>query len=177
MQQQPPRPKKQRAKFSEQSRPVQIISIIVTLAIIGLCLFCSIGLITSVLGGSHPNTANAGNTPAVTSAPVTPSPTSKPQVWTTVKTFTGNGNKKTATFTAPDHWKLVWSCDPTSFDNISYNVIVDVDNDSGPVDLGAVNTLCAKDNKTGETEERQGGQLYLDVTSEAKWTIQIQVLK
>src|SRR5579885_1895038 len=34
-------------KFSEQSRPVQIITVVVMLAIIGLCLFCSIGLVTS----------------------------------------------------------------------------------------------------------------------------------
>jgi hypothetical protein len=56
-----------------------------------------------------------------------------------------------------------------------YNLTVDVDGSDGtPVDPGAVNELCQKGNMSGETEEHQGGSIYLDIQSEGSWTIQAQ---
>lgn len=130
-------------------------------------------------GTTTPGTTSAAPTDTPTPAATpTPSPTPKPKVWTTVQTFTGNGNKKTTTFTAPDDWKIIWKCDPTNNAIGQYNVIVDVKAaDGSDVDPGAINTICKSGNTTGETEERQGGQVYLDVSSEDNWTVQIQVQK
>ena len=78
----------------------------------------------------------------------------------------------------PNDWKIVWSCDPSSFSLGSYNLIVDVDNSDGSyLDPGAINTICQSGNTSDETEEHQSGTVYLDIQSEAAWTIQIEVLK
>lgn len=109
----------------------------------------------------------------------TPSPTpTQPPKWTTVQTFTGNGSKKTAVFTTPDDWKIIWSCNPSSSFGGEYNVIVDVDNpDGSSLDPGAVNTICQSGNTSDNTEEHQGGDVYLDINSEGAWKIQVQVLQ
>jgi hypothetical protein len=121
--------------------------------------------------------ATSQPTQAPTQPAVTPTPTLTPK-WTTVQTITGNGNKKTGVFSTPNDWKIVWSCNPSSFDNIQYNLSVDVyGSDNSIVDLGAINILCKPKNTTGETEEHQGGQVYLDIQSEGDWKIQVQELK
>ena len=113
--------------------------------------------------------------PPATQAPTTPTPAPK---WTTTHTFTGNGSKHTATFTAPDDWKILWKCDPASFQGIAYNVIIEVDNaaDGSMLNL-PVNTTCKAGNTTDSSEEHQGGSVYLNVTSEGDWTIQVQELR
>jgi hypothetical protein len=112
-----------------------------------------------------------------TSIPPTPKPTHAPK-WTTTHTFSGNGSKKTGYFTVPNDWKLVWKCDPASFYGGQYNVIVGVTGSDGtPIDPAAVNTICKTGNTSDSTEEHQGGQIYLDVTSEGSWTVQVQELK
>ena len=127
-------------------------------------------------GGSSSTTPSTSATQPAQQATTAPaSPTAEPK-WTTTHTFTGNGIKKTAVFTAPDDWKIVWKCDPASFDG-SYNVIVDVTSPDGtPIDT-AVNTICKAGNTGDSTEEHQGGQVYLDVNSEGSWTIQVQELR
>lgn len=127
------------------------------------------------------NTSQAVQQPTqhavATSIPPTPPPTHALQ-WTTTQTFTGNGTKKTGYFTVPNDCKLVWKCDATSFYGSSYNVIVSVTGSDGtPIDPTAVNTLCKTGNTGDSTDEHQGGQIYLDVTSEGSWTIQVQELK
>lgn len=120
-------------------------------------------------------TANQSTTPAPTQAPTKPP---VPKTWQTTHTYSGNGTKKTETITVPSDWKLKWTCDPTTFYGGSYNVIIDVNASNGtPVDPAAVNSLCASGNTSGETEERQSGQVYFDVNSEAAWTITVQELK
>jgi hypothetical protein len=106
-----------------------------------------------------------------------PAPAQKPQSWQVTHTFTGNGAKKTETFAIGDNWKLQWKCNPASFMG-SYNVIVSVTNsDNTPADFAAVNTMCKAGNTSGETQEHQGGNVFLDVNSEGDWTITIQELK
>jgi hypothetical protein len=125
------------------------------------------------------NTTTQANTSVQPTAKPTqpPKPTAAPK-WTTTNTFNGNGAKKTAIFSVGDDWKIQWKCNPASFDNIQYNVIIDVNNSDGtPADPGAINTLCKPGNTSGETEEHQGGSVYLDIQSEGDWTITIQQLK
>lgn len=106
----------------------------------------------------------------------TPKPTPAPK-WTTTHTFTGNGIKKTAVFTVPADWKVLWSCTPSSFYGGQYNIILSVYNSDGtPADI-AVNTICKAGNTGDVTEEHQGGDVYLDINSEGAWTIQVQELK
>ncbi len=52
-------------------------------------------------------TPNPGLTPSIT--PSKSSSTSSTKL-PTVEIFTGNGVKKTTSFTAPKSWKIVWSC-------------------------------------------------------------------
>jgi hypothetical protein len=116
-----------------------------------------------------------------TQAPAQPTPTprpTQPPKWTTVQSFSGNGGKHTATFTVPDDWRISWTCNPTSFNGLDYNVIIEVDNasDGSVLDL-PVNTMCKAGHTSDTSEEHQAGTVYLNVTSEGDWSIAVQVLK
>lgn len=120
---------------------------------------------------------SAPDTP--TTAP-TPTATPKPLKWTTIQTFSGNGNKKTAIFNTPDDWKIIWSCQGfTDGSGIDGELTVTVyDNTNNAVDIAAVNSSCkAGGTSKGDTEEHQGGPVYLDIGATGNWTIQIQELK
>ncbi|WIG61026.1 MAG: hypothetical protein OJF49_003774 [Ktedonobacterales bacterium] len=157
------------------------------IAVTGLVLVCMLcGLMSAVVngsgssGGSQTNTSTqSGGAPKATHTPAPTATATHTPKWTTVQTFNGNGTKKTGTFTVPDDWKLVWSCDPSSESFTSqYNVIVSVyGSDGTPLDPVAVNTICKSGNTGDSTEEHQGGDVYLDINSEAAWKIQVQVLK
>lgn len=110
--------------------------------------------------------------------PAGPTSTGVQQTWQVTHTFGGNGIKKTAVFTVPDDWKIDWTCNPSSFYSEQYNVIVSVmAPDGSPVDMAAINSICRAGNTGGTTEEHQGGQVYLDVNSEALWVVQVEELK
>ena len=134
-------------------------------------------------GGASRDSASAGSSNSATHAPQatnTPAPTptnTRVPTWTTIQTFSGNGIKKTSIFTAPDDWRIVWSCTPSSFYVGQYNVIVTVYNSDGSMADLAVNTICKSGNTGDFTEEHTGGQVYLDVNSEGAWKIQVQQLK
>jgi hypothetical protein len=120
--------------------------------------------------------ATVQSTQPDTTTQSTTAPTQSPQ-WTTTQTFTGIGIKKTAVFHVGDDWKILWSCDPSSFYSGQYNLQVYVYNsENTPVDV-AVNTICKQGNTSDSTEEHQGGDIYLDINSEASWKIQVQELK
>jgi hypothetical protein len=149
----------------------------------GLLVGTIFGYAIHVPGASSPTPSTTSTTPvtqatsqAPTQAAVTPTPTHAPK-WTTFQTFNGSGSKHTATFTAPADWKILWTCNPTSF-AIPYNVIIEVDNasDGSTLDL-PVNTTCKAGNTSDSSEEHQGGSVFLNVTSEGDWTIQVQELK
>ncbi len=153
---------------------------IITGLIIACCVISAIAVAASKGGDTASgNSGNSGNTTTQsTSAPGATATPTHVLKWTTIQSFSGNGSKKTATFNAPDHWRIVWSCDPSSFYGGQYNVIVDVDNSDGTyLDPAAVNTICKSGNTSDNTEEHQGGDVYLDVNSEGAWTMQVQVLK
>lgn len=164
-QEQPPAPKKRgRSKFVA----IGCGGLLALAIIIGIAVAAGSGSGSPQAASSTPTTQA---TQAATQAPT------KALKWATVQTFSGSGSKHTATFTAPDDWRIVWKCDPASF-SPSYNVIIEVDNasDGSMLDL-PVNTLCKAGNTTDSSEEHQGGQVYLNVTSEGDWTIQVQELK
>lgn len=153
---------------------------IITGLIIACCVISAVAVAASKGGDTTTgNTGGSGNstTQATSAAAATATPTHALK-WTTIQSFSGNGAKKTATFSVPDHWRIVWACDPSSFYGGQYNVIVGVDNSDGTyLDPAAVNTICKSGNTKDNTEEHQGGDVYLDVTSEGAWTVQVQVLK
>jgi hypothetical protein len=187
------------AKTSAQRATYNILAGLILLALVGACIgigvkaFGSADNNTNITSNSATSTAvvqaeptytptitpTLGPSPTPTTTP-TPKPTATPTrvpQWTTIQTFKGNGTKKTTTFTVPNSWRLAWSCNPSSFGG-SYNVIVDVYNSDGSLaDPAAVNTICQAGNTSDSTQEYTGGTLYLDVTSEAVWSIQVQVLQ
>ncbi len=135
---------------------------------------------TSSTTASTPQSSNATQPAAAATKPPTPTPsptpTQAPQ-WTTVQTFTGNGIKKTQIFQVGNDWKILWSCDPSSFYGGQYNIQVYVyDSNNNPLDV-AVNTICKAGNTSDSTEEHQAGNIYLEIDSEGSWKIQVQELQ
>jgi hypothetical protein len=124
-------------------------------------------------------TATTTRVPSQPTSTATPKPTPTPThtaQWTTVQSFSGNGTNKTDTFNVPAKWKLVWTCTPASFGG-SYNVSVWVYDSSGNMQDLAVNTICQAGNTGGSTIEYVSGTVYLEVDSEAVWTLKVQVLQ
>jgi hypothetical protein len=165
---------------------VAILTLVIVLGLLGNVLAKSGTADTSQNNSNVSTTNQNSNTASTQTVPTAqptqvptkaPTPTHTPQ-WTTVQTFTGNGTKKTAVFNVGNDWKIIWSCNPSSSFGGQYNVIVDVNNaDATPLDPGAVNTICKAGNTGDMTEEHQGGDVYLDVSSEGSWKILVQVLK
>ena len=131
-----------------------------------------------------PSTAVPSATPVVTSArtptavPTRPTPTGAPGNWTTVQTFSGYGSKQTPLFQVPGAWKIVWACDPRSYAGGKYSFQVSVYGpDQTPLDLLAIQTTCKAGNTGNETEEHTAGTVSLEVTSEAAWTLKVQIPK
>jgi hypothetical protein len=166
----PPAPKKpRRGKYFAIGCGVLIVLVLL------------IGVIAAV--GSN-GTATSTDTSATQPASATQAPTTPPVAlkWATTHTFTGNGTKKTAVFTVPGDWKILYSCvaqavgDGTFVDGLLGVTVTGTDNT--PIDI-AVNATCKSGTAktTGETEEHQGGQVYLDVNGTGDWTIQVQELK
>jgi hypothetical protein len=149
-----------------------------------MCACSGIGAAIGASGSGH-NTPTATQAPAAhvahkpTAKPAAPTATPKPKAWHVLNKLTGNGDSQTADFTVPGaNWRIVWSCNPASEFGGSYNVIVDVD----PVDTtqigdpGAINTICQAGNTTGTTNihDLGAGTYYLNVMSEAAWTMDIE---
>jgi hypothetical protein len=156
----PPQPKKKR-------RWPIIIGIIVIVIAIFACIEAST---------ASKNTATTPTTGSTTNSS-SPTATPKPLVWTTVQTFKGSGSEKTDTFTAPATWKLLWTCDPTSFQNIQYNVVATVEDTSGALVDTGVNALCKPGTTSGSTDVTSGGTVRLDIISEGDWTFTVQEQK
>jgi hypothetical protein len=170
---QPPRSSAQQRKLEQQNKQDWSFLGVILAILAGIALLGGVSHFMSS-GTSSSSTTQSTSYQATAIDQSTPVPT-MPTSWTVAQTFTGNGTQKTALFTVPGTWKLVWSCIPSTFDG-SYNVQVDVDTPGGSsLDAGAVNTICQAGNISGSTYEYQGGQVYLDVNSEAYWKITIQV--
>src|SRR5258707_2260108 len=132
-------------------------------ALAALVVLIAVIAIAASAGGKSSNTQA---TP--TSAPIAQATQAATQApthalkWTTTHTFTGNGTKKTAIFTAPDDWKLLWKCDPNSFYGGSENVNVDVTrSDFSAVDPVGVNATCKARHTRDSTQENHDEQVYV----------------
>jgi hypothetical protein len=169
--QQVPTPPTKKGFFNKKLGPVPLWAIIIVLIVV-----VAVGVSASKGGGSSSTTTtqNGGTTQP------TATPTHTPK-WTTVQTFTGNGEKKTAIFSVPDDWKIVWSCTGQNIDGVTADgaLTVLVYNSDGSLADTAVNATCKAGSKptTDNTEEHQSGSVYLDVNATGDWTIQIQELK
>jgi len=151
--------------------------LLITGIVVAVLLFGCIGASYAASRGAT-TTSDASSTTSGTSANAM-SPTTAPvqQKWTTTHTIKGTGIKKTETLTLAEDWKLLWTCDPTSFTGGQYNLIVTVYGaDNTPKDV-AINAICKAGATSGFTEEHSGGAVYLDVNSEGDWTVQLQEQK
>ncbi len=90
------------------------------------------------------------------------------------ETFTGNGVKKTTSFTAPKSWKINWSCDLSSHNNTSYDIIIHANTINNTLLASGVETTCNKNNTHGSVTMNQAGKIYLVIISEGSWTVQVQ---
>jgi hypothetical protein len=88
-------------------------------------------------------------------------------------TFSGNGIQQTETINLSSDWTLEWTCDPSSSALSSYNVLVYVYNSDGSLAGVAVDTICSSSNTSGSTQMHQGGSVYLEIISEATWTLTV----
>jgi hypothetical protein len=141
-----------------------------------LVLCCGCAFLGVVASGSKTSTSTPTSTASISTA--TPGGDKRAPNWVTVQTFKGNGNQKTASFSVGNNWKINWSCDPSSFDGLDYNVIASVDSSDGSsIDFGTINTMCKSGNTSGTTTEHRGGNVYLDILSEGDWTMQVQEYK
>ncbi len=103
----------------------------------------------------------------------TPTPVHTP-AWTTTHTFTGNGPKNTPIFSVPDDWKILYTCTYQLGGQVDGVLTVEVYGaDNSLLDV-AINATCHDAHSTGETEEHQGGQVYLKMNSTGEWTVQVQ---
>jgi hypothetical protein len=156
--------------------------------VLGIILLGIIGFFSSHGSSQSSTTAIATTAPTsvstASSAPTqvpTQVPTHTPG-WKTIQTFHGNGNKKTAIFSVPDDWKIAYACTFQNIDGVTgvgeLGVTVYGANNS-IIDPAAVLATCKIGVKvtSGETEEHQGGQVYLNINGTGDWTVKIQVLQ
>ncbi|MBV9710486.1 MAG: hypothetical protein JO011_06185 [Ktedonobacteraceae bacterium] len=150
-----------------------------------VAFFIGVSVVSGVSSGSSQDATTTTTTQTSGSSPAKPTaipakPTATPK-WTTIQTFSGSGTKKTTTFTVGDDWRVVYTCSGMNVDGFTSdaNFIVSIYNSDGSfTDLAAVNTICKAGKTTSDnTEEHQGGNVYLDVGGEGSWTIQVQELK
>src|SRR6266567_230532 len=150
----------------------------IVLGVFALVVLGCVGILAASQGATSippaATQAPAGNTPATGN---TPAATTAPATWHTIKTFKGNGSKKTASFTVPDNWRIAWTCNPSSSFGGSYNKIITVENTDGSIADSGVNSMCQKGNTHDVTNVPAGGTFILDILSEGDWTISVQVLK
>lgn len=125
-------------------------------------------------------TLSIGQPPAAPKATATPKP--KPTAthapsWTTFQKWSGNGSKTTDTFSAPDTWKILWTCTPSSFYG-NYDLSVTVYGSDGSIVDFPVSVTCKSGYTTDSSVEHSGsGTYYLEIASEGDWTIQLQEMK
>ena len=154
-------------------------SLLLAAALAGLTLVCAGCLGSPVTQGSKTNQATIP-TPSPKSLALTPSITPSRSSSTSSstlpisETFTGNGVKKTTSFTAPKSWKIVWSCDLSSHNNTSYNIIIHANTINNTLLANGVETTCNKNNTHGFITMNQPGKIYLVIISEGNWTVQVQ---
>lgn len=147
-----------------------------------LIIALSLVLVLCACGSATATGTSTSPTQPPASPTATPKPTATPhaQAWTTVQHFSGNGSKKTSFFQVPDDYKILWSCAESNIDGYvsdgTFDVTIYGDQNAYIDNLFETCKVGSKAT-TGETEEHQGGQIYLDINGSSPWTITVQVLK
>ena len=135
-------------------------------------LFALFIIVGALLACGESSTGSTTNSTSASSAPT------KSGTWTTTHTFTGNGGKKTESFTVGDDWKIQWTCNPGSMGMDAPFFVTPYKVDGNvPLDSGAQTTCKAGQDTKGETEEHEGGTVYIDINSGIDWTVTIQEMK
>ena len=148
---------------------------IVIAVTVGLLVICS-------AIGQAANSAGSTTSTTTTTSDVQPTDTPVPTqgTWTVTHTYKGNGEKKTEIFTVGNDWKIDYACTGfTDGTGVGGDLSVTVYGaDNSYIDL-PVNEQCpAGKNTTGESEEHQGGSVYLDISaSGGGWVVQVQELQ
>jgi len=183
-----PAPQPKQNFWKRQSRAGKI-GIIAACIILPLSLCICVNVVNSS-GGKSP-AAVITDTPAATSQQqTTPAPTEKPTAipptatptpvptWKTIQSFSGDGNQNTAIFSAPDDWKISYTCTASDGMGIGGLFYVTVYGSDNSLIDDPVSADC-KDGQTtnGVSEEHQSGQVYLKIISGIPWTVQIQALQ
>jgi len=94
--------------------------------------------------------------------------------WTTMQVFKGKGSQKTPSFTIGSNWRMIWSCDLASNNNVTYNFIIHINTKNNNLLSGGVETMCDKNNIHSTVDMHQGGNVYLNVVSKGTWEILVQ---
>ncbi len=158
---------------------VLVVGLIVGIAVVPL----GDGRNVAINHPTAPASSGAATTGPIQTRTATRTPTSTPTPpatlkWTTVQSFKGSNSGDTPPFNVPNDWRLVWGCNPSSFFANTYNLIVDIGTPGGPpVRTSAVNVICQAGHTGDVVQQHQGGTIFLHVTSEGSWTLQVQVLK
>ena len=178
--QQVPIPPVKKGLFSKKIA-VPLWAIILTLMLVVFLAANLVSKSVSTATISNPGTAQPTGASILTPTPNSTQATTQAGTWSTVQTFTGNGVKKTALFSVPNDWRIVWSCTGQNIDGITADAVftVLVYNSNGTLADSAVNAICKAGSTptTDNTEEHQFGSVYLDIASTGNWTIQVQELK
>lgn len=142
--------------------------------VIGAVVLC--GVIATATGGKNGSTTTPSSSSSSPSSQPTQAP-SQPKTWQTTHTYTGNGAKKTESFTVGSDWKIQWSCNPGTI-GMDAPLFITVYNPDGSMFDPGVNTTCKNgQDTTGETQEHQGGTFYLNINAGIQWSITIQEQK
>jgi hypothetical protein len=148
-------------------------SLVLAVAMVCLTLVCAgcLGSPATQAEIPTPTSKSVALTPSITPSRSSSTSSSKLPI---SETFTGNGVKKTTSFTAPKSWKIVWSCDLSSHNNTSYDIIIHANTINNTLLANGVETTCNKNNTHGFITMNQAGKIYLVIISEGNWTVQVQ---
>lgn len=99
-----------------------------------------------------------------------------PPGWSTTQTFYSTSTKQGITdgFTVGNHWRLSWWCAAKSTQN---TLLIDVRSNTTGNKLYShiVVATCQAGGSSGVSEVKSGtGDIFLDVTSKASWTVEVQ---
>ncbi len=131
----------------------------------GIILIVALVLMAALILPACVPTPTPTPTPTLTPTP-TSTPTSTPG-WKEISRWSGNSIKSTEKFTAPNEWRLTWSC-----------------NGSGYLDIyvyrsnGDLFKVAASTNEPGSDVSvfHEGGEFYLEIDTTVPYTIVIEGL-
>jgi hypothetical protein len=155
----------------------RLLLLIISISIIALIFVGSVVYNMDVPSPMHSlksisTTSTLSGLPTSTAAGLTPIQTN----WQVFQSFSAQGSLRTTAFTLPPHWKGAWTCDPSSFRSgtETYEVIVTLYKADGSSNQLIFNNICSHNNTNGSAEEYIKGDVYFYITSQAKWTLQLQ---